>query len=156
MRLQDKVALVTGATQGIGQAIALRLAQEGARVAVNSLQDDDRAAAMRERIGSLGRRCATVIGDVSVPAAMRAVFEGAIGELGPIGILVNNAGIQRRDAFGDVTEATTNVCWRSTSRGLLSEPNVRRDVPSPAAKGGSSTSARCTRNFHFRTSHPTA
>ena len=58
MRLQNKVALVTGATQGIGLAIAMALAKEGADVAINALHDDDRAAAAQERIRSLGRRCA--------------------------------------------------------------------------------------------------
>jgi len=105
MRLQNKVALVTGSTQGIGQAIALRLAQEGAHVAINALQDDDRAEATRERIRSLGRRCTTVVRDVSLPAAMRAAFERAVDELGPFDILVNNAGIERRNSFLDVTEA---------------------------------------------------
>ena len=105
MRLQERVALVTGGTQGIGQAIALRLAQEGAHVAVNTLQDDDQAAATRELIRSLGRRCATVVCDVSQPAAMREAFERAIGEVGAFDILVNNAGIERRNSFLEVTEA---------------------------------------------------
>ena len=105
MRLQGRVALVTGATQGIGKAIALRLAQEGADVAINALHDDDLAAATRESIRSIGRRCVTVVCDVSLPAAMRKAFELAMKELGPADILVNNAGIERRDAFLEITEA---------------------------------------------------
>src|SRR4051812_21082978 len=105
MRLQNKVALVTGATQGIGLAIAMALAKEGADVAINALHDDDRAAAAQERIRSLGRRCALVICDVSQPAAMREAFERAASELGPVDILVNNAGIEKHAPVLEVTEA---------------------------------------------------
>ncbi len=105
MRLQNKVAFVTGATQGIGQAIAFRLAQEGADVAINALRDDERAVATRERIEAFGRRCAVVVCDVSRPAAMREAFEGAVGALGPIDVLVNNAGIEIHGAALEVSEA---------------------------------------------------
>ena len=105
MRLQNRVAFVTGATQGIGQAIALRLAQEGADVAINARHDDERAAATRERVRSLGRRCMTVVCDVSRPTAMREAFERAVVELGPVDILVNNAGVEKHASVFDVTEA---------------------------------------------------
>jgi glucose 1-dehydrogenase len=105
MRLQNRVAFVTGATQGIGQAIALRLAQEGADVAINARHDDERAAATRERVRSLGRRCMTVVCDVSRPTAMREAFERAVVELGPVDILVNNAGVEKHASVLDVTEA---------------------------------------------------
>ena len=105
MRLQNRVAFVTGATQGIGQAIALRLAQEGADVAINARHDDERAAATRERVRSLGRRCMTVVCDVSRPTAMREAFERAVEELGPVDILINNAGVEKHASVFDVTEA---------------------------------------------------
>lgn len=105
MRLQNRVAFVTGATQGIGQAIALRLAQEGADVAINARHDDERAAATRERVRSIGRRCITVVCDVSRPTAMREAFERAVEELGPVDILVNNAGVEKHASVFDVTEA---------------------------------------------------
>jgi glucose 1-dehydrogenase len=105
MRLQNRVAFVTGATQGIGQAIALRLAEEGADVAINARHDDERAATTRERVRSLGRRCMTVVCDVSRPTAMREAFERAVEELGPVDILVNNAGVEKHASVLDVTEA---------------------------------------------------
>jgi glucose 1-dehydrogenase len=105
MRLKNRVAFVTGATQGIGQAIALRLAQDGADVAINARHDDERAAATRERVRSLGRRCTTVVCDVSRPTAMREAFERAVEELGPVDILVNNAGVEKHASVLDVTEA---------------------------------------------------
>ncbi|GAA4351965.1 SDR family oxidoreductase [Variovorax defluvii] len=104
MTLHNRIALVTGCTQGIGQAIALKLAREGADIVINALRDDDRAEATREQIRALGRRCASAIGDVSQPAVIRSALERAVDELGPVDILVNNAGIERRAALLDVTE----------------------------------------------------
>lgn len=104
MRLQGKVALVTGGTQGIGQSIALRLAQEGADIALNSLHDDARSEAVRESIHSLGRRCVPIVCDVSQIGPMRDALAHAVQEIGPIDILVNNAGIEKRAPLLEVEE----------------------------------------------------
>ena len=104
MRLTGKVGLVTGAQQGIGRAIALALAREGADVAVNFL--DDRAAA--ERVGQdvrdLGRRAVVVQGDVSRRAEVEAVVERTVKALGPPDVLVNNAGVFPRAQFLELEE----------------------------------------------------
>ncbi|MCS6803135.1 MAG: SDR family NAD(P)-dependent oxidoreductase [Chloroflexota bacterium] len=92
MRVGDKVALVTGAGKGIGEAIALRLAEEGADVVVN---DIDRASAEKTAaaVRAKGRRALVAIGDVANFEDVRAVVDQALGELGRVDILVNNAGI---------------------------------------------------------------
>ncbi len=88
--LSGRVALVTGGAVGIGRGIALRLAEQGADVAIMDL-DEDAAAATVAEIEVIGRRAARVAADV----ADRAAFAAAHAELGAIDILVNNAGILR-------------------------------------------------------------
>jgi 2-dehydro-3-deoxy-D-gluconate 5-dehydrogenase len=93
-RLDGKVALVTGATAGMGRAIAIALAEAGADVAVHerAVPPDDTAAS----ITACGRRAATVTGDLSDPAAPAEIVRGAEAALGPVDILFNNAGTIRR------------------------------------------------------------
>jgi glucose 1-dehydrogenase len=105
MNLQHKQALVTGASQGIGKTIALRLAQSGADIALNVLQADERSEQLRQQIEAMGRRCVVLPFDVSKVGPMRAALEHAARELGTLDILVNNAGIQKRAGFLDVSEA---------------------------------------------------
>lgn len=93
MKLQGKIALVTGAGKGIGTGIALRLAEEGADVALNyahSAQGAERAA---EAIRNMGRRAITICADVSQTAEVQAMVARTVSELGRLDILVNNAGV---------------------------------------------------------------
>lgn len=105
MRLAGRVGLVTGAQQGIGRAIAVALAREGADVAINFL--DDRAAA--ERVGAevtaLGRRTVMIPGDVSRRVDVEAMLESAVKALGTPDIVINNAGVFPRVAFLDMQDA---------------------------------------------------
>jgi 3-oxoacyl-[acyl-carrier protein] reductase len=104
MRLLGKVAVVTGAQQGIGRAIALALAADGADVGVNYL--DDRAAAERVAgdVRASGRRAVVVPGDVSRADEARRLIEAVTTELGSLDVLVNNAGIFPRAPFLDLRE----------------------------------------------------
>jgi len=104
MTTEGRVALVTGAQQGIGRATAIALARAGANVALNYL--DDRAAAEKAagEIRGLGRRALVVQGDVSRAAEVDAMVAAVGGELGVPDILVNNAGIYPRSAFLDLAE----------------------------------------------------
>ena len=92
--LRGHAALVTGGTRGIGKAIALRLAAEGADVGVAGLRGDGREAA--EEIRALGVRAVAVKGDVSDGAAVKRMLEEVSSAIGPVDILVNNAGISDR------------------------------------------------------------
>lgn len=94
-RLEDKVALVTGASRGIGAAIAQRLAAEGASVAVNFAGNAEAAAAVVNAIGEAGGTAAAFQADVSDPQACEALLAAVLERFGTLDILVNNAGITR-------------------------------------------------------------
>ena len=93
-RFADRVAVVTGAAQGIGQATALRLASEGARIAVVDV-DAERAAPVVERIAAAGGQAVAYACDVSAREQVDATVEAVISRFGRVDILVNNAGITR-------------------------------------------------------------
>ncbi len=94
-KLQGQVALVTGASRGIGRAIALALADDGAHVAVNYRSRADEAQAVVEEIESAGGKAVALAADVADFAQASALVERARAELGGLHILVNNAGITR-------------------------------------------------------------
>lgn len=90
--LQGKVALVTGASSGIGRATAQALAENGARVAINFLRNNEGAEAARLQITNEGGNAIAVRADVTRASDVRALVDQTVAELGPIDILVNNAG----------------------------------------------------------------
>ncbi len=92
MRLKDKVAIVTGAARGIGRAIALRLAQEGADVVVVDVRDDQGRQAA-EVMEASGRRALYVHADVTQPPEVEQMVQATLAAFGTVDILVNNAGI---------------------------------------------------------------
>ena len=103
--LGSRVALVTGASRGIGEAIALALAGAGAAVAVNYKSRAADAEAVRDRIRALGRRSIAIAADVSLAADVQRLVDEVRTGLGPIDILVNNAGIARAQKLDEITEA---------------------------------------------------
>ena len=104
MQLQNQVALITGAGQGIGKAIALRFAAEGADIAVADINADTAQATAAE-IRQLGRKTFVQKTDVSDYGQVQAVVAGTVGALGKVDILVNNAGIGKGQRFLEVTQA---------------------------------------------------
>jgi glucose 1-dehydrogenase len=104
MRLSGKNALVTGSDQGIGQAIAIRLAEEGADVVINYRKNRDGADETCRRIAALGRRTAAIQADVGTVADAQRLVQEAVAALGSLDILINNAGIEKNADFLDVTE----------------------------------------------------
>jgi 3-oxoacyl-[acyl-carrier protein] reductase len=93
--LTNKVALVTGASRGIGRAVALKLAECGAKIVINYKQSAAQAETVAEQIRSQGGQCLTVQGDVAVAADVERVFQAAQQSFGRVDILVNNASINR-------------------------------------------------------------
>ena len=93
-RLQEKVALITGADSGIGRAVAIAYAREGADVLCSYLEEDDDAAETKRWVEEAGRRCITVRGDVGDRDHCIALVERAVEELGGLDVLVNNAAFQ--------------------------------------------------------------
>jgi NAD(P)-dependent dehydrogenase (short-subunit alcohol dehydrogenase family) len=102
MELEDHVAIVTGAGRGIGKAIALRFAREGADIAVVDI-DPDTAAETAEAIRELGRRAVVRAADVSDSEDVRTAVTEIVRELGKIDILVNNAGVETRAPFFEIS-----------------------------------------------------
>jgi len=100
-RLDGKVALVTGASRGLGRAMAQALAEAGADVAAVDIGD---CGATREHIEKLGRKCAVFQTDIAAPGAAPMLVEKTLAALGRLDILVNNAGIIRRAPFLEFTE----------------------------------------------------
>ncbi|MDD4859467.1 MAG: 3-oxoacyl-ACP reductase FabG [Dehalococcoidales bacterium] len=93
MRLENKVALVTGASRGIGRAIALAYAREGADLVINYAKSADEADSVVKEVKQLGRRAIAVKADVSDDAAINAMTAATVKEFGRIDVLVNNAGV---------------------------------------------------------------
>jgi len=106
--LSGKSALVTGGSRGIGRAIALRLAEQGADLAFSFRGNAEAAAATKADIEAKGRRAVPIQGDVRDPASAEAVVKEALEAFGKVDILVNNAGITRDDLIMRMTEEA----WR--------------------------------------------
>jgi 3-oxoacyl-[acyl-carrier protein] reductase len=106
--LSGRLVLVTGASRGIGAAIALRAARAGADVAVAYHEQADEAGAVADQVRSLGRRAATFAADLADTGQARAMVARVHDELGPIHGLVNNAGIMPQSAFLDISDAEWN------------------------------------------------
>ncbi len=102
--ITGKVALVTGADRGIGRAIALALAENGVHVGLNYRTRQREAEQVRSQIVSRGQRSMIMPADVSVADDVSGMVETVQRELGPISILVNNAGIARPGAIKEITE----------------------------------------------------
>ncbi len=103
--LDGQVAVVTGASRGIGRAIALALAGEGARVVVNYVHNQEAAEETAAAIREAGGEVRTVQGDVSDRAAHARILDEAISGFGRLDILVNNAGMSKRQPFLEVDAA---------------------------------------------------
>lgn len=160
--LAGKTVLVTGASSGIGRAIAVRFATEGSDVAINYARDVDGANGTAKGVADRGVRACIVKADVASDADVAVMFEHVIRELGGIDILVNNAGIQvqspshempmadfdrviavnLRGAFACARRAITHFIERGKPGCIVNVTSVHEEIPKPgypayvASKGG--------------------
>jgi 3-oxoacyl-[acyl-carrier protein] reductase len=127
---EGRVAVVTGGGRGIGRAIAVRLAREGADVAVSYRSNDAAAEETAGKVREAGRNAELIKGDISSPADVEALFKGVAGVFGRLDVLVNNAGITRdnlmmrmkEDEFDEVLRTNlkgTYLCTRAALRPMV-------------------------------------
>ena len=103
-RLDGKKALVTGASRGIGRAIAIELAREGAKIAINYQNNNEKAKVVADEIGNLGGTAFLAKANLAEPTSAREMVAMAASELGGLDILVNNAGITRDRSLRKMTD----------------------------------------------------
>ena len=162
MRLENKVAIITGAATGIGHAIAVRMAREGASVVIDYVGSPDAANRVEEEIKSFGGKTIAVAADVSKAAEVQSLIEATVEAFGRLDIIVNNAGIEKKFAFVDfpledlqkilavnligpflVAQAGARQMIRQGQGGrIINISSVHEDLPMPtnsaycASKGG--------------------
>ncbi|HEX5912843.1 MAG TPA: 3-oxoacyl-[acyl-carrier-protein] reductase [Rubrobacter sp.] len=127
---RGRVAIVTGGGRGIGRAVAVRLAAEGANVAISYRSNDDAAQETAEAVREAGVECEVFKGDVASPEDVQVLFEGVKGAFGRLDILVNNAGVTRdnlimrmkEEEFHEVLRTNlggTYLCTRAALRPMI-------------------------------------
>jgi glucose 1-dehydrogenase len=105
MSLKDKVAIITGGNSGIGQAIVLELARQGASIVIDYVAHPEATSALEQQIAKLGSQAIGVAADVSRLADLQKLIDAAVSRFGHVDIMVNNAGIETRTSVLDTTEA---------------------------------------------------
>ncbi|AKP46826.1 MULTISPECIES: 3-oxoacyl-[acyl-carrier-protein] reductase [Bacillus] len=119
MRLEGKVALVTGASRGIGREIALEFAREGADVAVNYAGSEEKAREVAEEIKAMGRKALLVQCDVSDSQAVQDMIKSVVDYFGGLDILVNNAGITRDNLILRMKEEEWDAVINTNLKGVF-------------------------------------
>jgi glucose 1-dehydrogenase len=104
MKLEGKTVLITGGSQGIGQGIAFRLAEEGADIVIDYVGNPQSADATVAQIQKIGRRALAVEADISSVDQIHAMIKQAIDSLGGVDVLVNNAGVEKHASIWEATE----------------------------------------------------
>jgi glucose 1-dehydrogenase len=162
MRLQDKVAIVTGSASGIGKAIALGMAAEGAAIVVDYIGKNDLANKVVSQIQSAGGKAQAIEADISNPEQVNNLVQQTVKSMGRVDIFVNNAGIEYKHPFKEyplelwqkviaVDLTGPFLCAQAAARAMIQQGNggriinissVHEDLPMPtnapycAAKGG--------------------
>jgi NAD(P)-dependent dehydrogenase (short-subunit alcohol dehydrogenase family) len=148
-RLAGKRAIVTGGDSGIGRAVAIAFAREGADVLVAYLNEDEDARDVERYVTDAGRKCVLVSGDLSDPAHCRAVVDKAVEEFGGIDILVSNAAYQMtHDTLDEITDEEFDYTFRlnigayfylvkaalphmGSGGSIIGSSSVNSDMPNP-------------------------
>jgi len=119
MKLKDKVALVTGASRGLGKAIALKLAAEGARVTVNYMKNADQAEGVVQEITSRGGNAAAMRADITSLPEVEKMVDSLYEQFGRIDILVNNAGVTKDELLLSMTPEDWDIVIKTNLGGLF-------------------------------------
>src|SRR5919204_393113 len=136
MSLEGKVALVTGAASGIGKAIAIEMARQGASVVVNYHSDKDPGQPVVDEITAAGGKAITIQADVSRSDDINRMVQQAVEKLGKIDVLVNNAGIEHRAPFLEKTEQEWDLTLAVDLKGpFLCSQAAARDMVRRGAPG---------------------
>ena len=130
---QARVAIVTGASRGIGAAVAQRLADDGFTVVINYSGDAAPAEALARKIEAQGGRALTAKADVSDPAAVRGMFDAAETAFGGVDVLVNNAGIMTLSSLADTDDAAFDRLVGVNLKGVF---NTLREAARRLRDGG--------------------
>lgn len=136
MKLEGKVALVTGASRGIGREIALELAREGANVAINYAGSEAKALEVAQEIRTMGREAITIQADVSSSESVESMVKQTIEAFGKLDILVNNAGITKDNLLMRMKEADWDdvininlkgvfLCTKAVTRQMMKQRSGR-------------------------------
>ncbi|MBL7760270.1 MAG: 3-oxoacyl-[acyl-carrier-protein] reductase [Sediminibacterium sp.] len=129
--LENKVALVTGASRGIGEAIAIRFAEHGANVAFTYLSSDERAKALEEKLAAYGVKAKAYKSDAGNYAAAEQLTNDVLADFGAVDICVNNAGISRDNLLLRLTEEQWDDVMQAN---LKSVYNLTKQVIKPMMK----------------------
>jgi NAD(P)-dependent dehydrogenase (short-subunit alcohol dehydrogenase family) len=158
-RLQGKVAIITGADSGIGKAVAIAFAREGADIAFGYLDEEDDARDTEHWVTEADRKCVALRGDISDPAECRRLVDAAVKEFGKIDVVVSNAAMQRTytkvedipDDEWDKTIATNLSAYfylvkaalphMSSGGSIIGTSSVNSDAPSPTLMPYAATKA---------------
>lgn len=143
-RLKDRVAIITGGDSGIGRAVAIAFAREGADVVINYLEEDEDAQDTARWVEKAGRKAVLAKGDVSDESFARALIGKAVDELGRLDILVNNAAHQATfERFEDITSQEWDLTFRTNIYAMfyLSQEAVKHMKPGSAIINTSSINA---------------
>lgn len=133
-RLAGKVALITGADSGIGKAVAIAFAREGANVLISYLNEDEDAEDTAKWVEEAGRKAILVPGDIKSEAHCKALVAETVEKLGAIDILVNNAAFQR--TYGSIEDITADE-WDETFRTNIYAPFFLSKAAVPLMRPGS-------------------
>ena len=133
-KLQGKVALITGGDSGIGRAVAILFAKEGADVAIVYLNEHDDAAETQRRVEAEGRHCVTFAGDVGLEPFCQDVVQQTVAALGQLDVLVNNAAEQHpQDSLAKITAEQLERTFRTNIFAYFYMRGRRCRISTPAA-----------------------
>ena len=118
-RFENKIALITGSSQGIGAACALRLAKDGCDIILNGHKFDERGEKLVAEIQDMGRKATFLKADLSKAKEATKLITDAIAVFGHLDILVNNAGVEKKASFWEVTEEDYDLIMNTNLKGVF-------------------------------------